>query len=125
MNTPLTVLHIPVTRKYFDAIVAGTKTVEYRDYTDFWCARLLLKDDRGEYRHARPYDIVRFRSGYTAHSPIVDVEFKRSELVEYPDQPRFSPYRLGFAIHLGKVLRTENAGPAEPASTRYLKREAL
>ncbi len=108
MPTPSTILHLPTSRRNFEAVVAGERTVDYRDYTDSWCARLLVKDDRGEYRDARSYDIVRFRNGYTATSPTVDVEFVRAELVEYPDQPRTSAYRLGFAIHLGKVLKVSH-----------------
>ncbi len=108
MHTSPHILHLTTGRRHFEAIVAGTRTVDYRDYTDSWCARLLAKDERGEYRDARSYDIVRFRNGYTATSPTVDVEFISAELVEYPDQPRSSAYRLGFAIHLGKVLEVKH-----------------
>lgn len=32
-----------IRRQYFDAIVDGTKTVEYRRYIDFWLVRLGLR----------------------------------------------------------------------------------
>ena len=38
------ILHLNLYRKYFDAIVNKTKTIEYRDRTDYWNRRLHGKD---------------------------------------------------------------------------------
>ena len=48
------ILHLNLYRKYFDAIVNGTKTIEYRDKTDYWKKRI----------EGREYDIIKFRNGY-------------------------------------------------------------
>lgn len=107
-NSALKVLNIPITRVYFEAIRAGTKTEEYRAYSPFWISRLLLKNDAGELDAFRAYDIVRFRNGYAPDAPVMDVEFKHTILEEFADEPEDSDDRFGFAIVLGEVLRVEN-----------------
>ncbi|THH37898.1 hypothetical protein [Neolewinella litorea] len=102
------ILHIPIKREYFDAIRAGEKTEEYRAYSPFWISRLGVTDDEGQLADFRQYDIVRFRNGYEPDSPVMDVEFQGIILEEFMNEPEDSEYRFGFAIQLGKVLRTEN-----------------
>ena len=60
------VLHLNLYRKYFDAIVNGTKTIEYRDKTDYWKKRIEGKE----------YDIIKFRNGYAKDAPTMLVEYK-------------------------------------------------
>ena len=80
------ILHLTLHREYFAEIVAGTKTREYRDRSDYWKTRL----------EGRSYDIVRFRNGYGAKVPEMDVEFLGVE-----------KRRDYYAIRLGKILRLE------------------
>ena len=44
------ILHLNLYRKYFDAIVNGTKVFEYRQKTDYWKKRIEGKE----------YDIIKF-----------------------------------------------------------------
>ena len=60
------ILHLNLYRKYFDAIVNGTKTIEYRDKTDYWKKRI----------EGREYDIIKFRNVYTKNAPTMLVEYK-------------------------------------------------
>ena len=60
------ILHLNLYRKYFDAIVEGTKTIEYRDKTDYWKKRI----------EGREYDIIKFRNGYAKDAPTMLVEYK-------------------------------------------------
>ena len=110
MSSKPSILHIPIKREYFDAILSGEKTEEYRDFSPFWCSRLLNKNDAGEYESARLYDIVRFRNGYEPDSPVMDVEYVRIFVDEYADAPSNATdeERLYFSIVLGKVLSTSN-----------------
>ena len=78
------ILHLTLHREYFAEIVAGTKRREYRDRTDYWKTRL----------EGRSYDIIRFRNGYSADVPEMDVEFLGVD-----------KQRDGYAIRLGKILR--------------------
>ena len=59
------ILHLNLYRKYFDAIVNGTKTIEYRDKTDYWKKRI----------EGREYDIIKFRNGYATDAPTMLVEY--------------------------------------------------
>ena len=82
------ILHLNLYRKYFDAIADGTKTVEYRNRTDYWKRRI----------EGREYDTIKFRNGYAKDAPTM--------LVEYEG------YDIGFTgiceekymINLGKVI---------------------
>ena len=81
------ILHLNLYRKYFDAILNGTKTIEYRDITPYWSKRL-------EGRH---YDVIQFRNGYAKIAPIMVVEYKGMGI----DDGRY-------AIQLGKILESKN-----------------
>ena len=60
------ILHLNLYRKYFDQIAEGTKTIEYRDKTDYWKKRI----------EGREYDIIKFRNGYAKDAPTMLVEYK-------------------------------------------------
>ena len=64
------ILHLNLYRKYFDAIVNGTKTIEYRDKTDYWKKRI----------EGRKYDIIKFRNGYAKDAPTMLVEYGGYEI---------------------------------------------
>ena len=82
-------LHLNLYRKYFDAILKGDKTIEYRDITPYWSKRL-------EGRH---YDVIQFRNGYAKIAPVMIVEYKG--LVTDDLYGRY-------AIQLGKILESNN-----------------
>ena len=81
------VLHLNLYRKYFDAILSGSKTIEYRDITPYWSKRL-------EGKH---YDVIKFRNGYAKVAPEMIVQYKGIDI----DKGKY-------AIHLGKVLESKN-----------------
>ena len=81
------VLHLNLYRKYFDAILNGTKTIEYRDITPYWSRRL-------EGRH---YDVIQFRNGYAKIAPVMIEEHKSMDV-----------YNGRYAIQLGKILESNN-----------------
>ena len=74
-------------QKYFDAILSGSKTIEYRDITPYWSKRL-------EGKH---YDVIKFRNGYAKVAPEMIVQYKGIDIDEGK-----------YAIHLGKVLESKN-----------------
>ena len=81
------VLHLNLYRKYFDQILKGEKTTEYRDITPYWSKRL-------EGRH---YDVIKFRNGYRKDAPEMVVEYKGMYISDSE-----------FAIILGNILETKN-----------------
>ena len=76
------VLHLNLFRKYFDQIAEGTKTIEYRDKTDYLKKRI----------ENREYDVIKFRNGYSKNAPTM--------LVEY------GGYTIGeeYELKLGKII---------------------
>ena len=83
------VLHLNLYRKYFDQILKGEKTIEYRDITPYWSKRL-----EGKY-----FDVIQFRNGYAKEAPTMLVEFKGTVVDDL-----YGTY----AIKLGNVLETKN-----------------
>lgn len=53
------ILHLTIKKKWFDMILSGDKTEEYREIKPYWRIRLLNK----KYTHAL------FRNGYKSDSP--------------------------------------------------------
>ena len=81
------VLHLNLYRKYFDAILKGTKTIEYRDITPYWSKRL----------EGRYYYVIKFRNGYAKVAPEMVVEYKGIDI----DNGKY-------AIQLGEILESKN-----------------
>ena len=66
------ILHLNLYRKYFDAIVNGTKVFEYRQKTDYWKKRI----------EGREYDIIKFRNGYAKDAPTMLVEYNGYDITD-------------------------------------------
>jgi len=84
-------LHINIKKEWFNQIMEGTKTIEYRDYKNFWIQRLM--NDDGSFKH---YDTIYFQNGYHTNAPFMIAEFVKCELHE------------SFEIHVGKIIETGN-----------------
>jgi len=85
------VLHLNLYRKYFDQILNGKKTIEYREVTPYWSKRL----------DGRHYDVIQFRNGYAKVAPVMIVEFKGMGIDNDVQGSRY-------AIQLGNILETKN-----------------
>ena len=97
------ILHLNLYRKYFDAIVNGTKTIEYRKKTDYWKKRI----------ENREYDIIKFRNGYAKDAPTMLVEYKgwkKDTEVEKTDVCPYYTENQVYALELGKVLEVNYNG---------------
>ena len=81
------ILHLNLYRKYFDEIAEGTKTIEYREKTDYWKKRI----------EKREYDVIKFRNGYTKDAPTMLVEYKG-----YIIGP--NPWGEQYELKLGKII---------------------
>ena len=77
------ILHLNLFRKYFDEIVEGTKTIEFRDKTDYWKKRL----------ENREYDVIKFRNGYAKDAPTMLVEYKGYNIIDGV-----------YELYLGKII---------------------
>ncbi|MBU4316105.1 MAG: ASCH domain-containing protein [Proteobacteria bacterium] len=107
------ILHLTLKKKWFDLILSGMKTDEFREYKPYWGKRLV--DDCGYGKH---FDIVRFKNGYGNNVPVMDVEFKG---ISFTGPEWFTP-KCGevlwpdtIKIKLGKVLNyNQQIHPTEP-----------
>ena len=83
------ILHLNLYRKYFDQILKGEKTTEYREVTPYWSKRL----------EGRYYDVIKFRNGYRKDAPEMIVEYKGIVVDDLYGR---------YAIQLGKILESKN-----------------
>ena len=87
------ILHLNLFKKYFDQIAEGTKTIEYREKTDFWKKRI----------ENREYDVIQFRNGYAKIAPTMLVEYKGYTigLTEVGEE---------YELKLGKIIEVKYNG---------------
>ena len=57
-------LHLTLKKKWFDMIISGQKTEEYREIKPYWTRRIWDTE----------FDCVQFRNGYRADSPTMIVD---------------------------------------------------
>lgn len=95
----ISILHLNLTKKWFDMILSGEKREEYREWKEYWHTRL----------RNRKYDIVRFRNGYQKDAPTFDIElleicFGNGGNPEWGAKPMTHKWIL----KLGKVITNDN-----------------
>ena len=83
------ILHLNLYRKFFDQIAEGTKTIEYREVTDYWKKRI----------ENREYDVIKFRNGYAKDAPTMLVEYKGYSVGKHP-----LIGNLEYELKLGKII---------------------
>ena len=66
MNQNKRVLHLTLIKKWFDLILSGKKTKEYRDIKPYWTKRLVGKE----------FEEIHFKNGYSKNAPFMRVEWK-------------------------------------------------
>jgi len=82
------ILHLNLHRDPFERIAAGTKRIEYREYTPYWRRRI----------ENRKHDVIQFRNGYATKAPEMLVEF-RGYRIQGKEREK------EFAIRLGRILK--------------------
>lgn len=94
MNT----LHLTLKKQWFDMILSGAKTEEYREIKPYWTKRLLGKS----------YDNVCFRNGYASNAPQFTIELK--SITQSIGKPEWGavPNKKYFVLYIGKIINTKN-----------------
>ena len=90
MNT----LHLTLKKKWFDMILSGEKTEEYRDIKPYYNLRLI----------GREYDSVVFRNGYASNAPQFTIELKN--ITPSTGKPEWGAEegKVYFVLSLGKII---------------------
>ena len=94
MNT----LHLTIKKQWFDMILSGVKTEEYRDIKPYYNLRLI----------GREYESVVFRNGYARDAPILTVELKTIRFGTGKPEWGAEEGKTYFVLSLGKIINTKN-----------------
>lgn len=98
------VLHLTLTRQWFDEIASGRKRTEYRKANAYWAARLLVDGEM-----FRVFDEIHFRNGYAKAAPWMRVTWKGCRYMAGSGHKE-APGPV-YAIALGRVLEIKNWKP--------------
>lgn len=92
------VLHLTIKKKWFDMILSGDKTEEYREIKEYWNKRLI----------DREYDFICFRNGYSKDSPVMLVEFLEAWCSKGNTKWGAPQDTAVWILSLGKIKYTRN-----------------
>ncbi len=81
------ILHLTLTKVWFDEIASGLKKIEFREIKPYWTKRLERKT----------FDEIHFRNGYSKSRPFMRVEWQG-----------MTKGNTFYQIHLGKILEVKN-----------------
>jgi hypothetical protein len=96
------ILHLTLKRKWFDMILSGEKSEEYREIKPYWIARMHF-----DVWNTKPFDLVIFKNGYSKNAREMTVEFN-SLSVGLGKTEWGGGAKEVFIISLGKILETKN-----------------
>lgn len=96
------ILHLNLTRKWFDLIASGEKTEEYREIKPYYDSRLGHKN----------FDEIHFKNGYGKDRPFMRVEYAGMEIKNILHMGlSFNKKDVAgdvYAIQLGRILEVKN-----------------
>lgn len=74
------VLTLTISKQWFDMILSGEKTEEYREIKPYWAKRLIEGYNQGLWisgeSYFKPYTYVLFINGYSKDSPRIEKEIE-------------------------------------------------
>lgn len=119
----MSILHLTLKKQYFNEILKGTKTVEYRTFNKYWVGRLLrsqcIKDDNGNFGDSfKDFNHIVFYNGGSPSKkyPHFSIEFLGTTIARDIETP------LGkgdfFVIRLGEIL--EDGRLSSPLNNQLL-----
>ena len=94
----MNILHLTIKKQWFDMILSGVKTEEYRDIKPYYNFRLIGKE----------YDTVVFRNGYASNAPQFTMELKSITLSTGKPEWGAEESKVYFVLSLGKIINTKN-----------------
>lgn len=110
------VLHLTLTKKWFDLIASGEKLAEYRELKPYWIRRLtgfytiealtdyiFSNDFNYDLKDRKEYTVIKFRNGYSRTAPTITVEYK-DLTVGYGKAKWGAPNSNVFILELGKII---------------------
>lgn len=102
-----TTLNLTLKKKYFNQILSGEKTEEYREVKSYWIKRLTNQNDDGTINgnsFYKEFSLVKFTNGYGRNAPSFTIELKGIEIQTI----RHEIYNFDevgvFSIRLGRIV---------------------
>lgn len=110
----MSTLKLTLKQPWFNLMLSGEKTKEYREPSEWIHSRLYKNNEK------RQYDKIRFTNGYGANRPWFECEFKGADLATLNETLHFATgqklvlkghYQV---IRLGKILESGNLEQLKP-----------
>lgn len=119
------ILNLTLSKKWFDMILSGKKTEEYREIKDYWIKRLAICKGnspiaagyfckkaicvscilRGNGFKEIDFDVIRFKNGYRKDAPEFEIECNGIEISTGIEEWGAVPEKKYFVIKLGKIIK--------------------
>lgn len=97
------VLHLTLKKQWFDDILAEVKLEEYREIKPYWIKRLHF-----DIWDVCPFDVIRFKNGYSSNCPEMDIELKGIKIGQGNTNLGAPVNQDVYILKLGKILSTKN-----------------
>ena len=102
-------LHLNLKKKWFDMILSGEKTEEYRDITEYWKKRLTKHWEHPIYER-KSYDTITFSNGYSKNRRQFVIKYHQLRVGKGKHEWG-ADYGIDyFKLYLGKIISTTNCG---------------
>jgi len=95
-------LHLNVKRKWFDMILSGEKTEEYREIKNYWVNRLGIYV--GINKIKMPFDSIIFSNGYAKNRDQFKIELKSIRMAEGKEEWGAEEKKEYFVLELGEII---------------------
>lgn len=99
------ILHLTLKKKWFDMILSGEKTEEYREIKDYWKNRFLTVEAPFVHRF-KNYSKIKFTNGYSKNAPFFIIECLGIDYGKGKEDWGVEKGKDYFVIKLGKILTT-------------------
>lgn len=125
-------LTLPIQKQWFDEILAGTKTIEYRDIKPYWTSRFLKvigekgnSDDSiskliGILNNQKKHIDIQFRNGYDPDSPSFIAECWID--IGSGERSWSYSYEKYYRVHIVKIKSPKEESPQAANSTTAVKK---
>ena len=95
-------LNLTLKKKWFDMILSGEKTTEYREVKQYWIDRI------GDATKIINFDTVTFINGYGDSRPRIVLKLKSITMGTGKKEWGAEPNTYYFCIDLGEIIETRN-----------------
>lgn len=92
------ILNLTLKKKWFDMILSGEKTEEYREIKSYWISRLMTGND------FKDIEYIRFTNGYSKDAPTFLIYCKHIEMAEGRPEWGAEPNTKYFVLKLGCII---------------------